>query len=305
MPRTPSSSPSRRTTRHVFALTIVFTMAAVAVWLHDAGRDTDEEIARLHARVAEVAKGALHWHATDTAALPAPVQRYLRFVFPDGPVSHGAAVMHMEGRFRRPRSEDFVAARATQTAASALPAMMFDATIAMAPGITARAYDAYVDGRMTMKAKVLSAYSVVDEKGSPALDRISLRRWLLESPTYPQALLPGGPVTWAAVDEDTARATVRFRDMEASLLAHFAPDGALLSLEAEEDGDLDTPYHGSGEHVSRDDYRLIDGMRIPMRYAISRKAGGNILPFWSGRITHWQHIPSPARSSATVIEAAL
>ena len=38
------------------------------------------------------------------------------------------------------------------------------------------------DGRMEMKARILGLVTVVDETGSPELDRISLRRWLLESP---------------------------------------------------------------------------------------------------------------------------
>ena len=49
-------------------------------------------------------------------------------------------------------------------------------------------------------------------------------------------------------------------------------------------GPLTTPYHGSGEHVLRDDYRLVDGMMIPHSFTISRAAGGERFPFWNGAI---------------------
>ncbi len=35
----------------------------------------------------------------------------------------------------------------------------------------------------------------------------------------------------------------------------------------------------------RDDYRLIDNVRIPLAFEISRMAEGKKYPFWRGRIT--------------------
>ena len=192
----------------------------------------------------------------------------------------------MAGEFRRPLTEGFTPTTAAQTVAVGTPAMMFDATVQMVPGVWARAYDAYVDGSMEMKAKVMSALAVVDESSSPELDRTSLRRWLLESPLYPMALLPGGPVRWEAIDDGRARAVVSYHGISASLVATFDADGRLLRMDAEADGDLGTPYHGSGEHAARNDYREVDGVMIPMGSVIARAAGGKLYPFWRGRIEH-------------------
>jgi hypothetical protein len=134
-------------------------------------------------------------------------------------------------------------------------------------------------------AKLLSAITVVDEPASPTLNRISLRRWLLESPLYPMALLPGGAVRWEAMDINRARATVTLGTDSASMVATFGSDGCLLRFDAEEDGDLRTSYHGSGEHASRDDYEAVEGMMLPRRFVIARAAAGRILPFWEGRVT--------------------
>lgn len=165
--------------------------------------------------------------ASAWASLPAPVQRYFAYTFRGQAPRLAFVELQMEGEFRRPKTQAFTPTTAEQTVATGVPAMMFSATTEMLPGIWARAYDAYVDGRMEMKAKVLSAVTVVDEKSSPELDRISLRRWLLESALYPMALLPGGPVRWEAIDEQRARAVVTYRGMTASLVARFAERGRL------------------------------------------------------------------------------
>jgi len=69
------------------------------------------------------------------------------------------------------------------------------------------------------------------------------------------------------------------------MVVTFRDDGGISALDAEEDGDLETPYHGSGEYTERSDYRLVDGVRVPMSFMIARAAEGEIHPFWSSRIT--------------------
>lgn len=274
----------------IAAWALAALVTALAATLATLAARTEADIAA-H-RSAVVAVGNTHPSplpsADQMAALPAPVQRYLAFAIP-GPVPRVARVdLQMQGQFRRPKSTGFQPTEASQTIATGTPALVFAATTPILPGIWARAYDAYVDGRMEMKAKILSAVAVVDEVSTPALDQTSLRRWLLESPLYPVALLPGGPVRWEAIDAQRARAVVNFRGSEAALVASFAPDGRLLRFDAEADGDLRTPYHGSGEHVARDDYQLVGGMRVPMKFVVARAAGGRLYPFWDGRVTRLQ-----------------
>ncbi len=229
--------------------------------------------------------------ATREAATPAPVRRYFEYVFPNGAPetiaeSDVVAVeIEMVGDFRRPLTESFGPTTARQVVDVRRPNLVFSADTQVAWPIWAVAYDAFIDGEMEMRARVLSAVTVVEEGSTPALDKTSLRRWLLESPTYPTALLPGGPVRWEPIDDRRARAVVSAHGVEASLVATFRPDGALVRFDAEEDGDLTTPYHGSGEHAARDDYRLVDGVRVPMAFTIARAADGEIHPFWRGRIT--------------------
>lgn len=224
--------------------------------------------------------------AVVSADLPAPVQRYLAFALPNPhSIRYRLVTLAAEGQFRRPRTEGFAPTTADQIIATTTPALMFAATTPLATILWARAYDFFADGQMEMRAKLLSALPVVSEHATEALNRTSLQRWLLESPLYPMALLPGGPVRWEAIDDRSARAIVSGFGLDATLIAHFRPDGSLAKFVAERDGDLTTPYHGAGEVGERDDYRLVQGMMIPHRFTMARAAGGQIYPFWTGQIT--------------------
>ncbi|WP_096172549.1 DUF6544 family protein [Cohaesibacter sp. ES.047] len=272
-----------RKTGYVAAAAIV----ALSVYGYVQMRQTEADIAAFQQTVAEIGAKAqpISFDPDQVAELPEPVRRYFAFSI-RGPLPDYKVVrLSEEGDFRRPLTDGFEPTTAKQVIATTTPAMVFSATTPIFLGAWARAYDFYAHGEMEMKAKLLSMITVVDEKQTPELDRISLRRWLLESALYPQALLPGGPVRWEPVDEDSARAIVSVGDMSAKMVAHFDADGRMTSMQAEEDGDLTTPYHGSGEHVARGDYRQVGRMMIPHSFTISRAAKGEIHPFWIGRIT--------------------
>lgn len=223
--------------------------------------------------------------AADLALLPAPVQRYFAFAFPDGVTEARLARLTSEGQFRRPQTEDFNFTTAEQVIALHEPALMFSATTPIITGVWARAYDFFANGEMEMKAKILSTLTVVDEAETPELNTISLRRWLLESALYPHGLLPGGPVTWEAIDNTSARAIVAADGLQSSMIVHFDAAGHIAHMVAEDDGDLNTPYHGSGEHVTRSDYRLVDGVMIPHAFVISRMSEGEVYPFFDATLT--------------------
>lgn len=284
----PSRTASGRA-RRLFkraAVVLAAIVALVGVIVAYSARQTEADIRDLRDRVEVIgfANPSPVYDPANTADLPYPVRRYFDYTFvePQGPI--GVVEVTMEGEFRRPLTEGFSPTSAEQTIAVGTPSLMFSARTSMFPGVWARAYDFYANGEMEMKAKVMSTLTVVDESETPELNQTSLQRWLLESPMYPAALLPGGPVRWEAIDDTHARAVVTADGLEASLVATFRPDGSIESFAAEEDGDLTTPYHGSGEHVVRGDDRLVDGMMIPHSFTISRAANGETFPFWTGEI---------------------
>jgi hypothetical protein len=69
------------------------------------------------------------------------------------------------------------------------------------------------------------------------------------------------------------------------VLFPFNTEGKIVYVSALQDGDLTTPHHGSDEHVTRDDGRLVGNMMIPHHFIISRAAGGKIISFFEAVIT--------------------
>ena len=263
-------------------------LIAGAAYVGYAAYETRQDINVFEEAVISKASGtaANTVQAGDLDALPAPVHEYFAYVFPDEMSEMPRWVtFEQEGQFRRPLTEGFAHTTARQVLATSRPDLVFSANTPIFGPIWAIAYDSFIDGNMEMEARLLSAVSVMHEFSTPVLDQISLRRWLLESPSNPYALLPGGIVEWTAIDQTQALATARAHGYAASLIATFDDTGALISFHAEEDGDLTTPYHGSGEHVARGGYELNDGVRIPMTFVISRMADEQLYPFWSGRLT--------------------
>ena len=272
------------TTLQRFTLALCAMLALLAATVAANSWQTRQHIASLRAQVQPLARATAPT-STSPSAWPEPVARYAHFALPGGVSAFTVAHIDMAGDFRRPQNTDFAPTTAQQTASLTTPALVFSANTPIAPGVWATAYDAYLDGRMEMRAKVLDTLTVVDEHPTPELDRISLRRWLLEGPTYPPALLHSPFVRWEAVNNQQARVTAHYKGTTASMLVTFDADGAIATMQAEADGDLTTPYHGSGEHVTRSDYQLVQGMRVPHGFVISRAAQGKVYPFWRGQIT--------------------
>ena len=186
----------------------VAVVAGLAATIGVGHWSTERDITAFQAQVKAIAHDApqLGLDQAALSELPDPVQRYFDFVFPNSVPAGDIVRLAAEGQFRRPQTEGFSFTTAEQVIALREPALMFSATTPIIPGVWARAYDYFAEGEMEMKAKILSVMTVVDESETPELNVISLRRWLLESALFPQGLLPGGPVTWEAIDDDCARA---------------------------------------------------------------------------------------------------
>ena len=111
-------------------------------------------------------------------------------------------------------------------------------------------------------------------------------RFLAEAAWYPTALLPSQGVTWEAVDERTARATLRDRGLSVTLLFRFGEDGLISSIRAEARGrvvggkTVPTPWEGRCWN-----YALRNGMRVPMDGEVAWLLPEGPKPYWRGHLT--------------------
>jgi hypothetical protein len=220
------------------------------------------------------------------AGLPPPVARYLRRVLTDGaPIPHSARIAQ-QGAFRIDLgSERWFRFTATQTVTIAPPGFVWDARLRLAPGIDIRVRDGYRAGTDSIRAAVAGLFTVAALRGGAELAAGALQRYLAEAPWFPYALLPEAGVTWRAIDERRALATLR--------------DGAVavaLEFTFNEAGDIERSYTPARPYEDRGAFRPLPwggtnsrweergGVRIPVQSEVAWYFPAGAAPYWRGRI---------------------
>jgi hypothetical protein len=170
------------------------------------------------------------------------------------------------------------------------PGFVWDARIAMLPGLAVHVHDAYVAGEGILHAALSGLVPLADLRGTPELAEGELMRFLAEAAWYPTALLPSQGVRWEAVDEVSARATLREGDVTLTLLFRFGADGLIETVRAEARGRtvqgavVPTPWEGRWwDYVER------DGMRVPSQGEVAWLLPEGRKPYWRGRVVQLEY----------------
>lgn len=158
----------------------------------------------------------------DSADVPAPVQRYLARVLPEGQRRVEAVRIEQSGTFRdADPGAGWSPFTATQHVTTRPPGFVWDASIEVVPWIPVRVLDAYHAGRGRLWARLGGVLTVMAPASSASLDEGELMRYLAEAPLYPTALLPETGVKWSPIDDRSARAVLTDGETTATLTFHF------------------------------------------------------------------------------------
>ena len=222
----------------------------------------------------------------DLDDLPAPIRRYLVHVLSEDQPLVQTARLEQTGTFRSggrgARWNEFTA---TQHVTIRPPGFVWDASIAMLPGLSVRVLDAYADGQGALWARLGGVIPVADPTPGPALDEGELMRYLAEAPLYPTALLPGMGVTWTPVDNRSARATLTHRGTTASLVFHVNDQDEVARVTGTrpfltDDGTYeDRPWKGTWRR-----YERRGGLRVPTEGEVGWIHPEEERAYWRGHI---------------------
>jgi hypothetical protein len=174
---------------------------------------------------------------------------------------------------------------ATQHVRAYPPGFLWDANIGMMPMVPVRVRDGYFDGAGMMKGVVACLVTVAEGAPTRELAQGSLYRYLAEAVWMPSRLLPGEGLSWKAVDDATAEATLRDGDLEVSVRFGFDASGDIVSMLVPERGRevggtyVPTPWKGR-----LFDHQDVGGYRIPLRGEVAWVVDGVEVPYWRGRM---------------------
>jgi hypothetical protein len=228
----------------------------------------------------------------DLAGLPAPVARYFAFALPEGQYRIRTARIRWAGEMRLRPDASWSPFEAEQRFTVAPPGFVWDAAVRPMPFVPVRVRDSYIAGQGQMLGRLGGVATVVSEGGTPEMARSALARWLGEAAWFPTALLPGEGITWDAVDDSTARATVTDGAVSASADFHFASSGEMTGMTAVRYRDVDgrsvlTPFEGRYGSFERR-----EGVMVPASAEVAW-----LLP--EGRFAYWRARPVAVRHDVT------
>jgi hypothetical protein len=246
---------------------------------------TDALVARLHD--ASPPEEEAVYSSSELADLPAPVARYLGAVLRDGQRVPRRARIEQRGTFAvKPTPDGWRPFSAVQHFAARPAGFVWDARIGMAPGLDFLVRDAFVDGTGSMYGTVMGAVPVVNVQGTPDIAAGALMRYLAEAVWMPTALLPSQGVSWAALDDTSARATLTAGGTTVSLDFFFGTDGLVERIYTPARGrdvkgtSVPTPWEGRWlEYAER------DRVRVPTRGEVAWILAEGRVPYWRGEIT--------------------
>ena len=131
------------------------------------------------------------------------------------------------------------------------------------------ATDKFTGGKGSLTVKLLGFIKVVDAKGSE-VDQGEILRFLSEIVWFPSAFLSDN-IKWSAVNDNSAKATISFREISDSAIFHFNEKNQIEKITAKR-------YMESGGKFSLEDWEIgvldyaeFDGVMIPNRCNVSWK----------------------------------
>ncbi|WP_424018718.1 DUF6544 family protein [Halorientalis pallida] len=246
-------------------------------------RETERQVASLRNR-AETDRGKTV-SADDWADLPGPVRSYFSDVLEPGQPYVDGVRIEQVGRLRPGGADSpWKPFTATHHVTVDPPGFYWDATVRYLPFVSVGVRDRFAGDESGASVSLFGVVPVDSAGSSPELLEAELIRYLAEAVWYPTALLPGEGVEWAAIDDETARATVEHGGVTASLTFTFEDD-EVRRVHADEryrsvDGGFEpTPWTGHWH-----DYATHDGVSVPMAGAVTWHPPDGEFQAWQGRV---------------------
>lgn len=189
----------------------------------------------------------------DIKPLPEVVQNYLRFTNIIGKEKIKTVRLKQGGDFRLKPDQNFKTMTAEQYFNVDSIEFYWQGKVNI---ITAA--DKFIGGKGNMKVKLFGLIKVAEEEG-PEIDQGEILRFLAEGVWFPSVFL-NDYISWEALDDHSARATITYKDLSASAIFHFNAKNEIEKITAKR-------YMGKSGlkdwEIRILEYKEFHGVRIP------------------------------------------
>ncbi len=218
------------------------------------------------------------------AGLPEPARRYFNYAIKPGTPLLTVAEIDMTGQFSLGTKDDprYQPMEARQILAAPEG---FVWAMRTRGGMPVSGSDS---GSWT-RFRIFGLVPVARLGGDPDHTRSAFGRYVAEAVSWtPAALLPGPGVTWEAVDETTARVTIRHGDLSQAVDVTVDPEGRPVAVSFQRWSNANTEkvhrLQPFGAYPS--DYREVAGYRLPFRVEAGNMFGTDAyFPFFIAEVT--------------------
>lgn len=199
--------------------------------------------------------------SSDLENLPQPVRRWLEDGGVVGQEKIEVVRLLQEAEMRLNPGGRWMSLNAEQYITVEEPGFIWQARINAAPLVHISGRDVYKEGRGNMLVKPLSLVTIADESGFQ-IDQGTLVRYLAEMVWFPTAALSDF-VSWEEIDENSARAIIRYGNIRVSGVFSFNQEGEPIKFSARRFGEFNGQFRMETWSVSMGDHRFLNGFKIP------------------------------------------
>ncbi|MCP4134780.1 MAG: hypothetical protein GY754_27645 [bacterium] len=195
----------------------------------------------------------------DIKHLPAPVQRYLRYTGIIGKSPVRTVRLTQTGAIRTEPGAEWMPFTAVEYYNTQKQEFIWDAHVRAAPGITLRVQDQYTGEKGLLVLNLLSAFEI-DRGEGPNFDQGELLRYFNEMMWFPWAFADKN-ISWKAIDDNSARATLHHKDLTVSAVLHFNKKNQLVNFISDR-----FRFHSLEKwSVPVEEYREFNGIMVPTK----------------------------------------
>lgn len=211
----------------------------------------------------------------DLAALPTPVQRYLRYTGVIGKPRIETVRLQYTGEFRMAANKPWMPMKATQIYTTNPPGFQWTASFKMGGFPLMYGKDTYKNGQGHMFGKLIGLFTIFDVTGEEMIQG-SMLRYLQEMIWFPSAFL-NDYIRWQAVDDHCAEVT--FTDSDHSVTARLIFDdaGRLITFIAQRYREDKGRYLLDTWSTPMTEYGRLAGLNLPVvGCGVWQLAGGDL-----------------------------